>query len=109
MINLLQSGPVPIAISSDRWEQYSSGVFSCTSTAPVDHAVLLIGYTPTYWIVKNQWGTNWGENGYIRISRNSNANCKIGTSAHVMYEGLLGLSSLWVAILMTIFVVIGMY
>jgi hypothetical protein len=69
----------------------------------------LIGYTPSYWIVKNQWGTKWGENGYIRISRNSAANCQIGTSAHLMHEGILGLNSLWMTILVAIFVFLGMY
>jgi cathepsin L len=81
LINLLQSSPVAISISSNRWEQYSSGVFSCRSSAAVGHAVLLIGYAPNYWIVKNQWGITWGKNGYIRISRNTSANCQIGTSA----------------------------
>jgi hypothetical protein len=109
LINLLQTSPIAIAISSNRWELYSSGVFSCTSTAAVDHAVLLIGYTPNYWIVKNQWGTNWGENGFIRITRNPSANCQIGTSAHIMYEGLLGVNILYILMVMGSFIIIGMY
>ena len=34
--------------------------------------MLLVGYNDTgkYWIVKNSWGTNWGENGYARIAFN---------------------------------------
>lgn len=50
----------------------------CQSNVTEDHAVLLVGYTPEYWIVKNQWGLDWGENGYVRISRNRSHNCLMG-------------------------------
>lgn len=40
----------------------------------MDHAVTLIGYGVAngvnYWIVKNSWGTSWGESGFVRILRN---------------------------------------
>ena len=45
-----------VAVSSRGWESYSSGIFTCLDTDPVDHAVLLVGYTKDYWIVKNSWG-----------------------------------------------------
>ena len=32
----------------------------CRESDNVDHAVLLVGYTPDHWIVKNQWGSHWG-------------------------------------------------
>lgn len=62
----------------------------------VDHAVLLVGYTDSYWLIKNQWGENWGEKGYIRITRNTSVNCKIGNSAHVLW-----ISNLLTSILMS--------
>lgn len=39
----------------------------------VDHCVLAVGYGTEkgvdYWIFKNQWGTAWGEQGYVRIRK----------------------------------------
>lgn len=95
--SLLQTGPVAISISSNEWENYGGGLFGCKSGVNVDHAVVLVGYTPDYWIVKNQWGKGWGEDGYIKIkkSRFGDANCLIGTSAFILFEQwILGLISL---------------
>lgn len=54
---------------------YSSGVFSnCPSYGnTLNHAVLLIGYTSQgNWIIKNSWGTTWGDGGYAIISKTYN-------------------------------------
>lgn len=37
------------------------------------HAVLVVGYTPTYWILKNSWGPGWGDDGYFYLPRGVNA------------------------------------
>lgn len=84
LINLLQSGPVVISISADDWEKYSSGVFKCKANAQVNHGVLLVGYTDSYWIIKNQWGVFWGQSGFMYLTRETSFNCKIGTTAHIM-------------------------
>ena len=78
IIELLQSGPLVATISASGWNAYSGGIFECSSTAPLNHVVQLVGYDESSWLIKNQWGDYWGENGYMRITRDPNYNCKMG-------------------------------
>lgn len=64
----LQSRPVSVAVDANKWSSYRSGVFNSCGTS-LDHGVLLVGATDSYWKVKNSWGTSWGESGYIRLAR----------------------------------------
>lgn len=73
--------PVSVAIQANlsSFRFYSNGVYSDPMCGDgLDHGVLIVGYgydlilNKEYWIVKNSWGEDWGENGYIRIERNSN-------------------------------------
>jgi len=80
---LVAHGPLAVALNAELVEDYSSGIIDpyfpgeeCDPTQ-LDHAVLIVGYgsesswfgsTP-FWIVKNSWGSEFGENGYFRIYR----------------------------------------
>lgn len=44
----------------------------------INHAVLLVGYTDSYWIIKNSWGSKFGINGFIYVSRDPRYNCGVG-------------------------------
>ena len=61
--------PVSVCLDASNWNLYKSGVFSNCHLTPLNHAVLLVGYEDNgNWIVKNSWGTGWGEAGYIKLA-----------------------------------------
>lgn len=70
-IAALNKGPVSVAIEADQkaFQFYSSGIFDEACGTNLDHGVLTVGYAEKYYIVKNSWGTVWGESGYIRMAR----------------------------------------
>lgn len=81
--------PVSILIDSSPWSfvYYQSGIYNdekCSKTF-IDHAVALVGYgidenNTEFWILRNSWGTKWGEEGYMRIQRNAGGVCGLASN-----------------------------
>ncbi|KAG6722750.1 hypothetical protein I3842_03G175900 [Carya illinoinensis] len=69
--------PVSVAIDASGYEfqLYSQGIFTDRCGKLLNHGVTAVGYGEKngmkYWLVKNSWGTSWGESGYIRLTRDT--------------------------------------
>lgn len=83
LVHALMQSPVAVGVDSagSHYMHYSGGVLTSDAcNKQIDHAMLLVGYTPDYWILKNSYGPEWGEDGYMRLERHKDA-CGIGTYA----------------------------
>lgn len=69
-------GPLMVMLyASNHWKLYAGGIwYEPECSGGTNHAVLLVGYGREnghdYWLIKNSWGKDWGENGYIKFIRN---------------------------------------
>jgi len=75
------TGPLSVAVDASSWQFYYGGIFDpifCGHTLnSLDHGVTIVGYgnstilgiTTKYWIIKNSWGADWGEAGYMKLAR----------------------------------------
>ena len=74
---ILTYGPIWVSVSVDSaFQAYDSGIFTGNSGS-INHAVVLVGWndnggTNGYWILRNSWGSYWGESGYMRIKYGCN-------------------------------------
>lgn len=86
-------GPIAVAMdgSLNTFFIYKSGIYydeRCQSSN-LNHAVLIVGYGTDYelgmdyWLVKNSWGSQWGEQGYFKIARNRGNHC--GIASYIVY------------------------
>jgi len=72
------NGAIVVLLNADKMQVYSSGIMDASNCpARTAHAVVVVGWgvsgSTEYWIVRNSWGSYWGENGYCRIVTGKNA------------------------------------
>jgi len=79
--NAIQLQPISVAVDARKWSFYHGGIYECSGSVSLDHGVLLVGSFSDYWVVKNSWGTSWGENGFIQLSKESGKDCGITEAA----------------------------
>jgi cathepsin L len=82
-------GPASVAIHvNSAVMSYKRGIFDSKCNGGRNHAVLVVGYGSEggkdFWVVKNSWSTNYGENGYIRMKRGNGNICDIAGDAVVI-------------------------
>jgi len=80
-------GEISVAVNADKMQSYHGGIITATScSTSIDHAVNVVGWgksgSTEYWIVRNSWGTGWGESGYCRFVTGKNA---CGIESYPMY------------------------
>ncbi|RCV18194.1 hypothetical protein SETIT_3G280700v2 [Setaria italica] len=78
--------PVSVAVDAHNFQFYNGGIMTGESCGNnLNHAVTAVGYGTAedgsqYWLLKNQWGQNWGEGGYMRLERGTGA-CGVAQQA----------------------------
>jgi len=83
---LVNKGPLSVAVVGAGIQGYNKGIISSCKSTVVDHAVVMMGYgkdpqkNMAYWKIRNSWGTGWGEEGFFRLLRHTNAH-HVGSSS----------------------------
>jgi C1A family cysteine protease len=91
---LANYGPIFIGLDADSklFMFYKAGILKIDNCPKrrqdMDHAMVVVGYgydnvlKSPYWIIKNSWGTKWGENGYLRLAKDKGNMCGIASMAY---------------------------
>jgi len=75
---LVANGPLAVAVDAEIWQFYLGGVITIGCGTTLDHGVLIVGYGSEvdiignnidYWTIKNSWGADFGDSGYVYIER----------------------------------------
>lgn len=76
MAELAAHGPVACGICSKGLDAYAGGIWPGIGKKCSDHTISIAGYGSAggvpYWLVRNSWGTFWGEGGWARVHRGNN-------------------------------------
>ena len=73
ILHHLKRTVVPSAVDVSGLMFYEKGVFTGQCSTSINHAVVIVGHGEEngvkYWKIRNSWGAQWGENGYLRLKR----------------------------------------
>merc|ERR1712048_1117075 len=87
MLAQIQQSPMSVCVDAELWQTYQGGVITASSGCgtQIDHAVQATGYNAegNYWIIRNSWGSSWGENGFVWVEYGSNV-CGITDQATIV-------------------------
>lgn len=84
LATLASTGPLSVNVDASTWHLYTGGIYNgCVGpNLDINHVVQAVGYgvdsnNNQYWLVRNSWGTSWGESGYIRLYRGPLETCYV--------------------------------
>jgi len=82
LTSAINGQPISVAVEADQssFQGYSGGIITSGCGTSLDHGVLAVGYGSNYYLVKNSWGSSWGDAGYLKISTSGNV-CGIHSDA----------------------------
>lgn len=98
---ILSKGPMSVAVhANDAWQTYTGGVMSledCPDVKQPNHAVQAVALvredeSTGYWVIRNSWNTDWGEEGFIRLDYGNNV-CNVAFDAVGVEVEAAGISS----------------
>jgi len=103
---LVEYGPLGIGVCTDGlrsgYQNYKGGathiIQGCSEDCSINHAVGLVGYDSLmkdgqrmdYWIIKNSWGPDWGDQGFFKVLRNNSNMCHVNNKANWALSGRSG-------------------
>ncbi|OQR82187.1 cysteine protease family C01A, partial [Achlya hypogyna] len=88
----LDKQPVTVVVEAGNnvWRNYKSGIVKSCPGAQSDHAVIAVGYGNGFFKIRNSWGTNWGEQGYMRLQKGSGGNGMCNVAEAPSYPTISG-------------------
>mmetsp|Transcript_26945 Transcript_26945/g.66040 ORF Transcript_26945/g.66040 Transcript_26945/m.66040 type:complete len:472 (+) Transcript_26945:92-1507(+) len=99
MLALQSAGPVAIGINANNLQFYSSGTIDSDSCPPagrgiqsINHAALVVGWGEEdgkkYWLVKNSYGTGFGEDGFFKLERTAPSSETLFSTCGLLFESV---------------------